>query len=320
MTVKMHVSPETLGWLGRAYEELSPVSLLAVYADQSADMTEELRRDLVAQGVLEPDGTLRPEAKTALDVLARPEGFVRIRMDGAVARSEKVVYHRGGLTVSLDAGLERFLVRLPSPGADAIDSYREIIGGSRLVNHPFSVSLTSQEALILMGCLDLQRRSLFEALARGETGGPAVFQRGKLEEHLTGHTPSGTWLVHLLETMEGMGPADPQALEEALGGLTEKGLVKQEDGSIGLLADTYTLAGYFLVPSGVYNIDRGRMLDAGILERSGCLVVQSSAQDLLYVDVTGGEVLVETISGAAFLEILRRLFEAGRDPGLLSLQ
>lgn len=302
MPVEYRITPAGFGWLTRAFPDSNAISPFAAFAKVAADFNDQDKESLISQGVVAPDGTIKPSALAAFNVLSGADGFSRIRVMGTAAPVDKVVYFKGNTACSVDSAQGYFSVAFPAVNREAIFMLEEFTGSSRLVNIPFHTSLSPKAAFGFLALLDLHRAANLCALA-GEPK-DTVFNVGRIIEKATTEGNSLIWFVNSLKKLTGAITLNEADVPAAVSELQKKNLAAEKEGGVCLAGDGLELATAFLIPEYVFSIGYGRMISDSSCEHSECSVIFCGMHNLLYIDTDRDSIIIETMSGSELLKIM----------------
>jgi len=301
MSNAFKITPAGFGWLAQAFSEANAISPFAAFAKDRPEFAERTADDLVTQGVIDREGTLRPEALAALRVLAKADGYFRLRILGTDAPVDKVTYFQGDATCSVDGAEGGFTVTYPAQAQEAGYILEEFTGSSRIINVPFRTSLSPKAAAVFLALVDLGRSRALLALA-GEPK-PQSFSPKEITDKANSRGSFFSF-VRCLQELTGVEALSAAETTAALRELAAQQLVAVADGGYRLAGDALELALTFLIPEYVFHLSYGWMLTPETCEQSECYVIFCGMHNLLCLDTAGGMITIETMSGSDLFTLL----------------
>lgn len=301
MSKSYKISSTGFGWLGNAFPDRNSISPFSIFADQASGFNQETIQELVSQSVISPDGTISPEVLPALRLLSEAEGYTRIRILGTNAPVDKITYFNQGVSCSVDSEGNDFKVTYPSLAKEAGYVMEEFTGTSRYVNAHFGENLSEDTSVMFFALVDLIRANSLCTL--GGKPGDILFTLEEILQKASG-SQGFLWLVYILGSLKVDLKLTKQRAEVALTELESKNLVINKHGRYSLQQKALEMANNMLIPEYIFHITSARMLSRTEAEQSECYVIFCGMHNLLYIDRTGAEVTVETISGSDLFMIL----------------
>ncbi|MHB8129352.1 MAG: hypothetical protein ACYDEX_10170, partial [Mobilitalea sp.] len=277
---------------------ISPFTLLEKYGASFDDNTKE---KLIAQNIINQEGSISAEVLPALQILARADAYTRIRILGTSAPVDKVTYFKDGISCSVDSNQTDFTITYPAMSKEAGFVLEEFSGSSRFVNVPFQIVLAPDVAMTFLSLVDLSRANSFCTLGGKPSENAFTLQDilDKLKE-----SSSYLWLINTLKKVIGESVISEKQCQSALQELINSKMVMEKTGRYALQQESLELANTLLIPNYVFHITSAHMISATEAMQSECYVIFCGMHDLLYLDLGEDGVTIETMSGSDLLNIL----------------
>jgi len=303
--IQFTIKPELLPVLGKiAGHPLSPVSPFRYGKD--ADTAGGIGR-LAALGICDAQGTIAPDKKDAVSLLARAEGFTRIYLTTPQRVTEYIAYFGpdGRIAgVSNDHGIQ--LVTFPAPNDAMLEQIRQTIGFSRYRSIPFDAHLNRAETLVLSAMIDLQRKEILRKYADGKKADRIAVSDQDVREMLTNPPGSFQWFssefVSLFPQEKIPGPGE---IAGVFASLAEKKHIKRAKKGYSLSDEGVIIARSHLLPSAYLTLTTGRGQPSGKTDIAGFSCIISGIHDLLYIDFNADEVEFEAVSSAGIHDMVK---------------
>ncbi|MDP3058108.1 MAG: hypothetical protein Q8N36_01425 [bacterium] len=296
MSLSYKITGAGFNWLSQAFPKKTLISPLAMFANATPS-----HAGLVAQGIISADGTIMPSALAVLKVLSEPDAYSRIKILGTNSAVDKITYFLKDSTCSVDAEADAFMVSFPAMSKEATFVMEEFSGSSRITNCSVNAKLSKLQSLVFLAIVDIIRSRALMLLA-GEQSDLAC----TIEQILYGANRNSSYfsLARGLKDLTSPAEITLEAVTTALSGLIAKNLVSERDGKYLLVGDALELATNFLIPEYWFNITYGRMMPDNLLQKSECNVAFCGMHNLLYIELDGENVDIETISGSELIQII----------------
>lgn len=307
----MHIDFNALAYLAGQYKTENRMSLLKNAGKGDPAQGE---KNLKAEGWFS-GASLRPDGAALLEVLAAPERSGRVAIREGNALIEKLGYKKGESYVLAEHTEGGFEVSRSESLQSVLMALSQVTGMSRVVAYDLELELSSEDALIYLGLVDLYRKSAM--LGLWSVPVPDVNVEA-LAAHLAG--PVAGSLVAMVKDRRdfeaALKPAELKAqLESGLGlGLApdEKaaGVVKMlEGGHLRLTGDHGRFAMEFLVPRAVTTLEVFNQV-GDKLAGSEAMVVSAGLNEHLLIKFGGGQCALSLISGSYLLKLIENVLKA----------
>ncbi len=299
-------TPAALAWIGGAFETVSAISPFRTL--QADDFGQEDMEVLQEAGVIQNGGEITPEWYTALQKLANPDAYTRVRFRSGPLQADRVVYFAADdpSPVSLTTTAGGLTFDYPPMNHAFLEDIADFTGRSHVVNSDLEADLDYASARVLVTLIDRDRRHVLGCLAREEEPRARRHSAEEIAEEIQGETGSGQRLASILQGLRDR-PADPGAgaIAEYLENLVARDLIVGENGGYRTAGDAQRLAGHLLVVDGIVQIDGGSITGDQSIEGMEAIFVLGGLHDILMIDPGAGSVTVQTISGTQLHTILR---------------
>ncbi|SCZ78610.1 hypothetical protein [Acidaminobacter hydrogenoformans] len=304
----MHIDFNALAYLAGQYKTENRMSLLKNAGKGDPAEGEKL---LKAEGWFSGD-SLRPDGEALLEVLAAPERSGRVAIREGNVLIEKLGYKKGESYVLAEHTESGFEVSRSESLQPVLMALSQVTGMSRVVAYDLELELSSEDALIYLGLVDLYRKTAM--LGLWSVPVPDVNVEA-LAAHLA--APVAGSLVAMVKDRRDfevtLKPADLKArLVSGLGAASEatSGLVKMLDsGDLRLAGDHGKFAMEFLVPRAVTTLEVFNQV-GDKLAGSEAMVVSAGLNEHLLIKFGGGQCALSLISGSYLLKLIENVLKA----------
>ena len=307
---KVHVIPRgLLGAVGTLWAG-TPSAVSPFFGAQPAPVTDADRKVLAAAGICGGDGQLDPALRPALDVVGAANAFTRVYVSGEGGLLEYMVYFApSGDSASLANDDGAMQVDRPAAVPSFLAAISQRIGTSLYRNAALEATLPPDEAVVLAGLLDLQRRRLLRDTADGAGSVAVDASVADVAAACAGPTGDRQWLASvMLELLSAEGIGSDDRCATALKGLVERKIIVMAGSAFRLGDEALYLARRMLVLDSALTLTVGHLGQAGGVSISGFTCLQAGVHDLLYIDAGADGVDVRCISAAGVLEYCMTFF------------
>jgi len=291
-----------LGVVGALWGAAPSVASPFRYGDARPATAEESAA-LEAGGICDASGGLSAAARPALDVLGTAVGFTRVYVTGGGFPNEYLVYFSptGASASLINRGGD---MELATPAtADLLVAMIEMrIGSSALRESPFEASLSFDEAVVLAGLVDLQRRAVLSAFGAGKDADAVEASPAAVADAVAARGDDRQWLANVLLELGESDGLDADAAKVALGALAGRGLVTKGKGGSRLSDEALQFARRMLLFDVVVTLTSGHAAANGTVSVAGFTALQAGVRDVLYIDASEGEVELRSTSAAEILD------------------
>lgn len=300
----MTVSPAWLNTL----QELSGTSagpLSPLFTPSPIVSARPSGAELQTAGVTDAAGRVLPMALRTLHTLSGAVRVVRVRVVGAAVRSEFSVYTDAtGRTASVSGGSQALYLNPEPAVGDFLNMVRELTGESSLSAGSGEWELPERLAMCLLGLIDQQRRHSLRLLSEGNEPSALVHTNYPAFSELGTVFADAQSLQARLQRMSGgtrlpltMTDDEVRALESA------QCFIKEGEG-FALSGDILLLAGRMLILENVIEVEMVGQTPGGAPVRTRSNLIQSGAQDVLFMEAGNGTVHLQIFSARALMRYL----------------
>ena len=280
MSFSAKLAPAAITWLGSAFENKTPLSPFTTI--QVPGFTEEDKKALMDQKVIDTTSAFTPEAYAVLSELASAKSFGSVRLNGSFGLIDKVVYFGDTFPVTVDNAGDSLVISTGQSREGFDEILDEITGNSRLTNAVFEIEMGEKAALTLSSLLDLSRKSGLTAYAQNVEIREAFSDSEILEFFNTAE--GSRWITGFLKRMPlENGTLSASDVEESLKSLESANCIQRKDGTVRLIGDAATLAMNLLVIDQTV-VCRVAQEHQGQTVVSDALILQAGLHDLLMID------------------------------------
>jgi hypothetical protein len=294
MAIKITCNPAMLGWLGKAFPNATKMSVYNQFSD--VEFSEEDKRSLIEQEVIDEEGNINSSAYAMLKILAFADTAFRIQLIKLANVSEKTAYYFEDQGVSVDQQSGVYTLRYPILIEQSITDYREFIGDGRYIDVPFN-KIGNREAIkASISVLDCQRKAVLVGLGSEEEI-RMNFSHEEIERQIGSQQALaiGSWL----SVFEGK-----PSIEKA----REAGYLIQKESFVELSDDWLSLSTSCLLLDLVVDVLLIKTVDnSNHISRARAFVFDR--HNILYIEENRGMMEVSTTSGRDLIEILKNLLQ-----------
>lgn len=294
MAITITCNPAMLGWLGKAFPNATEMSVFNQFRD--VEFSEEDKRSLIEQEVIDEEGNILSSAYAMLKILAFADAAFRIQLIKLSNVSEKTAYYFEDQGVSVDQQSGVFTLRYPIPIEASVTDYREFIGDGRYIDVPFNKIGNSEAIKASITVLDCQRKAVLVGLGSEESI-RLSFSNNEIENQANSEQALaiGSWLT----VFDGK-----SSIDKAL----EAGYLLKKDNSLELSDDWLSLSTSCLLLDLVVDLLVIKKVDdSNHISRARAFVFDR--HNILYIEENRGMMEVSTTSGRDLIEILKNLLQ-----------
>lgn len=294
MAIKITCNPAMLGWLGKAFPDATKMSVYNQFSD--VEFSEEDKRSLIEQEVIDEEGNINSSAYAMLKILAFADTAFRIQLIKLSNVSEKTVYYFEDQGVSIDQQSGVYTLRYPILIEQSITDYREFIGDGRYIDVPFNKIGNREAVKASISVLDCQRKAVLVGLGSEEEI-RMNFSHEEIERQINSQQALaiGSWL----SVFEGK-----PSIEKA----REAGYLIQKESFVELSDDWLSLSTSCLLLDLVVDVLLIKTVDnSNHISRARAFVFDR--HNILYIEENRGMMEVSTTSGRDLIEILKNLLQ-----------
>ena len=262
--------------------------------------SEEDLQNLISKKYMSEQYVVNKELGEAFKVLTKPQGIQRVGLINLDSNFEIALYcgNEPGALVAMYDTQEGVVIESPYENASTLEGLSQYTGQSIIKSTEVNWHLTSDEALIITGLIDLERRSI------GRTG-VWELESSKITKHelmtsLDEESSVNDLRTYILALTEAK--VSPESLDVILRGLLEKELIEMDE-HITLSGEAMGIALRFFSVKNMIRISTG--YDSGSQTYGSELVIlQDGVTDLLSLDVRSDSVLIRSVSSLEILDLL----------------
>ncbi|UWG98637.1 hypothetical protein LPY66_07570 [Dehalobacter sp. DCM] len=299
MSLRFHLKPEAVTWLGSAFDEKSIISPL--YSVQAPGFAEQDKQGLMDQGIIDTAGALTPTAYEFFNGLAGAQSFAGFRVAGPFGKIDKVAYFNGDRVYWVDNAGETLIVSDIKDTETILTILNEITGISHLVNASLDIELDPAAAQVFTALTDLTRQAALVACA-----GKGMIPEGfSLDEILSALNYEETrWFGSYLRRLRPDGVSvNPEIAAIALQALIDAGYISKNETGYSLVREAYAMAVNMLIIENVFHLRIGKV-DNNEIQSGEALFLQAGLHDALMIDSDGKKIGFTSVSTNAMIEYL----------------
>ncbi|KJS21628.1 MAG: hypothetical protein VR72_09845 [Clostridiaceae bacterium BRH_c20a] len=311
MSLEVKVQLKDLSWLGQAFENKSFISPLG--DAKLSEFTNEDKQKLINHGIIKEDNTIKASYYPLLEILALADGFIDTTFKRGPIKARKQIICQGDKKVSVVYQGEEATITMPSNPKAMAKFIGEYMGKSTLTGSDLDLELPANEAFCLAVITDLYRKAVFSAYAQEEvfvytgfTKDELLKASNKLREN------SQNLAFHVFVINAGIPELTMEIIEEALNALIEKGLVKKENNVYRPVGEALLFAGNFLIFENIIEVVVGQV-HKNNLYRSNFILLQAGPLDVLYLEKSKDNILMECLSPLKATELIATVLDSKPD-------
>jgi hypothetical protein len=294
MSLELKLQLKDLSWLGQAFANKSFISPLG--ESKLSEFTAEDKQRLQELEIIKADNTIEAQYYPMMEILAYADGFIDITFRRGPVRARKQIICRGEQKVSaVYQGDEAVFTIPPNPKA-MVKFIGEYMGRSSLSGSDLDIELTAGEALCFSVIADLYRKAVFSAYAQEEVFVYTGFSLKDLWEGANNVRENSQSLAfHVILLNSGVPKYTMEQVEQTLTSLINKGLVQQDNDVYRPVGEALLFSGNFLVFENIIEVVVGQVYGNN-LYRSGFMLLQAGPLDVLYLEKSRDNILMECLS------------------------
>jgi len=224
------------------------------------------------------------------------------RRGGLQARKLIMIY--GERKVAAEYHGDDAVFQMPAKPLALANFIGDYTGKSPLNGSDLDLELPLEEGFALTAVFDLYRKAVFKAYAEEEVFVYAGFTLYDLIKVLNEIRESSQSLAYHLFALTGEIPEfDWQSVQELLESLLEKGLLKKDGAKHWPAGEALFFAGNFLIIENIITLTIGRVKDKA-LYRSGFVLLQAGPLDMLYMEKSGDNLILNSLAPLKAVELL----------------
>lgn len=301
------VNAPLLGSLGALWAG-KPTIISPLLYGNVGEISDKDKAELIAAGICNTDGQIVPDILPALDVLGNATAFTRMYLSGGPAPYEFLVYFGpDGKTTSLINVQGEFRINSPAAAEIFMNMTAQTLGSSFFRNASLEADLSPDEALVLFGLVDIQRKVLLRSLADNREVRAENADVSEILLILSDKKGSNQWLGNVMKSL--LDQNEPLSGDRIVAALTllEKKVLAEKTGASWHLSDAgLHFARRMLVFDTSLLLTAGYLGESGEVSVAGFTCLQAGVHDLLFIDASTGRVDMRATSSAEVLEYVRK--------------
>jgi|GEM_PF-2913522 len=308
MSLELKLQLKDLSWLGQVFENKSFISPLG--DSKLSKFTGADKQRLIEKGIIKDDNTIEADYYPLLEILAYADGFIDTSFRRGPIKARKQIICNGDKKVSAVYQGEEAVFTMPSNPRAMVKFIGEYMGKSSLSGSDLDVELPADEAFCLAVVTDLYRKAVFSAYAREEVFVYTGFSKEDLLEAANNVRENSQSLAfHMFLINSGFPRYAMEQIEKALGSLIDKGLVQKEDDVYRPVGEALLFAGNFLVFENIIEVIVGQVYENN-LYRSSFMLLQAGPLDVLYLEKSRDNILMECLSPSKAEELMAAVLDS----------
>lgn len=294
MSLEVKLQLKDLSWLGQVFENKSFISPLG--DSKLSEFTEEDKLRLIEKGIIKDDNTIEADYYPMLEILAHTDGFVDTTFRRGPIKARKQIIYKGDRKVSAVYQGEEATFNIPSNPGAMVKFIGEYMGRSSLTGSDLDLELKADEVFFLAVVIDLYRKAVFSSYAKEEVFVYTGFSKEDLLEAANNIRENSQSLAfHILLINGGFPQFIMEEIEKALENMTQKGLIQKDNDIFRPVGETLLFAGNFLILENIIEVVVGQV-NKNNLYRSSFMLLQAGPMDVLYLEKSENNILMECLS------------------------
>lgn len=276
------------------------------------ELSNSVKEELITDGILNSDGSIKKEIQPSIDILANPFGVVKYIFTGGVG-----IYEH---SISYDETFKKHIQLILTPEAAVIDDefnteniikvIENFVGKSDLKSLNISYKLKVTEALVVAAMLDMERKSSLRAFVDEVVYSHNSYNVNVIWRMVNSTNPSIQWFVYLVNEVVGdYDPLTQNQVQEAVNQLINKGIIDKNEEQYFLKDEFSLLSNRMVIVDNVISILTYKQEASKVLS-SGFTCVQAGVHDLLILDYDGDEIHFESTSSSKLIEYMRQVLDS----------
>lgn len=302
MSVELKLKSKDLNWLGKGFEKNSIISPFNHVKDDDFNMDDKKR--LIDSGIVNENNEISAKYIPILEILSDADGFIQTTFSRGPISAEKLIFTSGERKISVIYDQEGVVINMPANPNAMVEYLKDFVGGSKLTGGDLSFEARAEEAFVFSVIVDLYKKDVFRAYANEEI---FVFQGVSKDQVLEAlnhiRANSQNLSYHLFVLNSGFEQFEMAQLDRIVLSLMEKSLVKTENNNLFPIGEGLLFAGNFLVIENIIELIIGQVKDEN-LYRSNFLMLQAGPLDIVYIEKSGDNIIMECMSSINATEFL----------------
>lgn len=302
MSSELKLKYKELNWLGKGFENNSIISPFSLVKEEAFDASDQER--LIELGVINKNNEINANFFPMLEILSNADGYMHTKFSRGPISAEKIIFSYEGKQISVNYDKDAIVINMPANPQGMIEYLKDYIGGSKLTGGDLSLELEAKEAFIFSIIVDLYRKDVFSAYAEEEVFVHKGLSKEKLLESVNNIRENSQNLSYYLFVLNsGFENFTMEEIEQMLVSLIDNGLIEQQDQYYFPVGEGLLFAGNFLIFENIIEIIIGQIHE-GKLYRSNFLMLQAGPLDLVYLEKSNNNIILECMSSIKALEFM----------------
>jgi len=313
MSAALKLKSRDLHWLGKGFAQNTMISPFAL--TKEAEFTADDQKRLVDLGVIKENNEVSASYFPILEVLSEADGFIQTTFSRGPISAQKLIYTAGEKKVSVVYDGDDVLINQPANPGAMVEYLKDFMGGSKLTGGDLAWEGPAEAVFVFTVIADLYRKDVFRAYAAEEVFVHQGATKEKILEAANNlRTNSQNLSYHLFVLNNGFEPFTMGQIEPTLAALVEKGLLKTENDVYFPAGEGLLFAGNFLVIENIIEVIVGQVKEDQ-LYRSNFLMLQAGPLDIVYLEKSGDQIIMECLSAIKAAEFLAAVL--GEKPNII---
>lgn len=297
----MKLTMKEVAYIGRMYEGLSEISLLANL--QEIEDGSELFGLMEKEVIVEDE--LSPKAREIMDVVASARACTRLFIKDRFCLVEKYVYRFNDQLVLVENDEGDMVFSRISDLGDVSLEVAELIGSSHMKSAELEMVLSHEELLVLLSVVDLYRHMGLKAYLGEETESQPIDEETVVTQL---NNARGNSLAQLMLTNYDFKLPSQEQVKAILKSLLAKGCVANGQGYE--LSERFAhFAKGFLIPETLLTLESLNYDSRGELMTASSLCIGAGLRDLVFLAFGSEDVEIATVTGAEMLRLLENYLQ-----------
>jgi hypothetical protein len=251
--------------------------------------------------IVDKIGNPTSPVQAILKVLGKTRAFAKIHLNSGDKSFQYVNYFSQGeepsvAMISLEEGVE---LVYPANVSEVLQGLKEYTGESFLRSCDFRVEISLKEGLVFCALLDLRRKAILHSFINSLELAVQAYDIAQIASFIANIPDTPQWLTPVVKML---GELETEfstvELQNALLSLKQRGLISQNNHLFMLEDAGAQVADQLLIFDNFINLSAGGEDENGLLSLINFTCLQAGVNDLLYLEVYDGQLLLNFISTA----------------------
>lgn len=302
MSLALKLKNKDLNWLAKGFENHSMISPFNFSADENFNQSDLERLQKI--GIINEANEIQPNYYPVLNILSKANSYKEMTFFRGPISANKRIYAYEDKQLSMTYKGEEMHIQMPAKSKAMINYLKEYLGGSTLTSVDLSLEIDAEVAFVFSVIIDIYRKSVFQALAE-----EAVFEYNGfsinevIEQANVTRKNSQNLSYHVFILNSGFDTLSSESVENALKTLMDYELIKKKDSLYFPMGEGLLFAGNFLVIENIIECIIGE-LKSDELYRSNFLILQAGPLDLVYLEKSQENIIIQNMSAMDALAFL----------------